>query len=243
MNGLYSSHPVTLLAIMAAMLMTPGYLFATFVFSGASARKGAILGAIWVAFCAVMTWVCLSDVPAKLGFAGNLIVPLAWITPSLLLVLCRGWVLAEPLSQRWLIGLQVWRSIGAVFIIEMARGSVPRVFAWPAGLGDVLVAIVALAVVLAFRARPIPGKVAWLVALLGFADFLSAFFFGFTSGEGPQNLFPQTRPSRLIEFPTGMIPLFLVPYAIFFHTLSLLNLRRSAFQPAPPGVPVAVRCV
>jgi hypothetical protein len=39
---------------------------------------------------------------------------------------------------------------------------------------------------------------------------------------GLQLFFPAVT-SRLILFPTGMIPLFLVPYAIFYHVLSLLN--------------------
>jgi hypothetical protein len=36
-------------------------------------------------------------------------------------------------------------------------------------------------------------------------------------------LFEPPVVSQLLIFPTGMIPLFLVPYAIFFHMLSLLN--------------------
>jgi hypothetical protein len=36
-------------------------------------------------------------------------------------------------------------------------------------------------------------------------------------------LFYPAVTNNLILFPTGMIPLFLVPYAIFFHTLSLVN--------------------
>ncbi len=227
MTAIYPSHPITLIVIVAAMLVTPFYLLATFVFSGADPRKGAILGTLWLAFGALMAWICLAGIPGRLGLPGNLIVPIAWFGPSVLLITCRRWVLAQPLSQRWLIGLQVWRAIGAVFLIEMTRGHVPAVFAWPAGLGDVLAALVALAALAMYRrGRPIPASVVVLVAVVGIADFLSAFFFGFTSSEGPQNLFPQDTPSRLIEFPTGMIPLFLVPYAIFFHTLSLLSLRR-----------------
>ncbi|HEV3258023.1 MAG TPA: hypothetical protein VG013_14155, partial [Gemmataceae bacterium] len=57
--------------------------------------------------------------------------------------------------------------------------------------------------------------------------FLSAFFFGFTSSPGPQQLFFPTVVNDSLLFPTGLIPLFLVPCAICFHTLSLLELRRS----------------
>ncbi|MGD1917213.1 MAG: hypothetical protein ACFCBV_13645 [Phycisphaerales bacterium] len=228
MNAIYDGHPITVFIIIAAMMTTPFHILATYAFSGADVRKGALLGALWLVFGALMTLVCMWGVPSRMGMPGNLVVPAAWILPSALLIAFRQWALAQPLSQRWLIGLQLWRAIGAVFFIEMARGHVPAVFAWPAGLGDVFAALVALGVLLAFaRAPKIPVWMILLVAVVGIADFASAFFFGFTSSEGPQNLFPQDTPSRLIEFPTGMIPLFLVPYAIFFHTLSLLSLRGS----------------
>jgi len=48
-------------------------------------------------------------------------------------------------------------------------------------------------------------------------SFISAFFFGITSSEGPLQVFHPAITNNLILFPTGMIPLFLVPYAIFFH--------------------------
>jgi hypothetical protein len=227
MDAIYAAYPLTLIVVMSAMMVTPFYLLATFVFSDANPKTGVLLGSMWLFFGAAMSWVCLWGLPSKLGMAGNLFVPLAWFMPSLLLVVFRDRVQPELLSQRWLIGLQLWRAIGAAFLIEMTRGYVPAVFAWPAGLGDVLAAIVALCVLLLYPSgRQIARTAIWLVAVVGILDFISAFFFGFTSSEGPQNLFPQEQPSQLIEFPTGMIPLFLVPYAIFFHTLSILNLIR-----------------
>ncbi|MEM9372056.1 MAG: hypothetical protein AAGA55_00290 [Planctomycetota bacterium] len=208
------------------MLVTPFHLLATYVFSGANGRKGLILGGLWLVLGGLMSCVCLWGVPGRLGVAGNLIIPVVWFVPSVLLIAFRRWVLSEPLSQRWLVGLQLWRVIGAVFLIEMFRGHVAPEFAWTAGPGDVLAGVVAFAVLFAFRDRAgMPGWAVVLVAVVGMLDFLSAFFFGFTSSDGPQNLFPQETPSRMIEFPTGLIPLFLVPYAIFFHTLSLLTLR------------------
>jgi hypothetical protein len=50
-----------------------------------------------------------------------------------------------------------------------------------------------------------------------------AFFFGFTSMEGPAQLFAVGFENKLSLFPTGLIPLFLVPYAITFHVLSWIN--------------------
>jgi hypothetical protein len=50
-----------------------------------------------------------------------------------------------------------------------------------------------------------------------------AFFIGLTSSPGPLQIFHPAVTNNLILFPTGTIALFLVPGAIFFHTLFLLN--------------------
>ncbi len=218
------AHPLTVMIIVGTIMVTPFYFFATYVYSGASRSKGAVLAAVSLLLGAFMFWVCISDLPRRLGLPGNLIVPAAWILPSLVLAIGRKWFLSEPLSQKWLVGLQLFRAIGAVFLVEMVRRNIPGIFAYPAGIGDVLVAVVALAVLIRFRRSAfIPAGAVFLVIVLGVADFLSAFFFGFTSSETPLQLFHPEVPNNAIVFPTGMIPLFLVPYAIFFHALSGLN--------------------
>ncbi|MBT8451528.1 MAG: hypothetical protein KJO40_06135 [Deltaproteobacteria bacterium] len=227
MYAINDAHPVTVLVIIAAFLVTPIYALATYVFSGASKKKGLRIGAAFLVFGTLMFWVCIADVPRRLDLAGNLIVPAAWILPSLILYIWRDWFLDRWLCQKWLIGLQLFRAIGGVFLIEMVRGNVPGIFAYPAGLGDLGVAFVAAAVLIKYwNAARIPGAAVALVIALGVADFLSAFFFGLTSSESPVQLFFPEEPSRLIVFPTGLIPLFLVPYAIFFHTLSWLSYRK-----------------
>ncbi len=223
---LMPAHPVTVMVVVAALLVTPFHLLGTYVFSGASARKGAIVGAGFLVWGAVMTWVCLADGVRGRGPLGQLIIPVCWITPSAILVLGRRWFLSEPLSQRWLVGLQVWRVIGGVFLIEMVGRNIPGIFAYPAGIGDLLVGVLAVAVLVIHRSSAtIPRGAVVAVLVLGVADFVSAFFFGFVSSEGPQQLFFPEVVNDLLLFPTGMIPLFLVPYAIFFHTLSFLSLR------------------
>ncbi len=225
--SIMSAHFVTVVVVVAAMLVAPFYVLATYVFSGASARKGALIGAGFLVWGALMAWVCLTDLARAIGPLGNLIVPLCWIAPSLVLLLGRDWFLSDPLSQRWLVGLQVWRVIGGVFLIEMARQNLPGVFAYPAGIGDIIVGVTAAAVLLAYRNRTqLPRAALLMVLALGVADFIGAFFFGITSSAGPLQLFFPAVNNDLLLFPTGMIPLFLVPYAIFFHTLSLLSMRR-----------------
>jgi hypothetical protein len=226
-HAIADAHPITVMAVMAAFLVTPIWALATYTFSGASKRKGLRVGAAWLALGAFMFWVCIADLPRRLGLAGNLIVPLMWISPSLALFIWRDWFLDRWLCQKWLISLQLWRAIGGVFLIEMARGNLPGIFAYPAGIGDLAVAAVAALVLIKYwNADRIPGGAVALVIVLGVADFLSAFFFGFGSSETPVQLFFPEVPNNVIAFPTGMIPLFLVPYAIFFHVLSALSYRK-----------------
>jgi hypothetical protein len=218
------AHPITVIIIVGTLMLTPIYIFATYVFSGASRDKGMLIGMASLVVGAFMFWVCLSRLPSRLGLLGNLIVPAAWVVPSLALFLWRKWFLAERLSQKWLVGLQLFRAIGALFLLEMARGDIPGIFAYPAGIGDVFAAIVALAVLVRYSdSLSIPGGAVMLVIAVGVADFLSAFFFGFFSSETPFQLFFPAVANNVIVFPTGLIPLFLVPYAIFFHVLSGLN--------------------
>lgn len=221
------AHPLSIIIVTAAMLVTPMYAVCTFHFSGASARKGIITGSVFLWLGALMTWVCLAKVPSSLGPLGALIIPVCWITPSLVLWFYKDWFLAEPLSQRWLVGLQIWRVIGGVFLIEYAGENIPAIFAYPAGIGDLLVGVVALSVLILFRNyRDLPRWAIVLVLVLGVCDFLSAFFFGYFSSNGPAQIFHPEIQNNTLMYPTGLIPLFLVPYAIFFHTLSWLSLRR-----------------
>ena len=224
MHQIMQASVLTTIIVVGTIMVTPIYVLATYLLSRASPRKGLQIGAAFLLFSSVMLWVCLSSLPERLGLAGNLIVPAAWLLPSAVLIMGRRWFLDQRLSQKWLVGLQLFRAIGVVFLIEMTRGNIPGIFAYPAGLGDLLVAFVALAVLLRYRdAETIPQTAIVLVIALGLVDFLSAFFFGFTSSETPLQLFFPAVPNQVIRFPTGMIPLFLVPYAIFFHTLSALN--------------------
>ena len=224
MYELMNAHPLSVVIVVGAIMVTPFYVFATYVFSGASQVKGAWIATGFLLFGAIMFLVCIGDIPRRMGLPGWAIVPLMWTLPTLALFIWRDWFLSEPLSQRWLIGLQLFRVIGAIFLIEMLRGNIPGIFAYPAGVGDVLVALIALAVLLMSRGASRIGSTSIkLVIVVGVADFVSAFFFGFTSSETPLQIFHPAVTNNLILFPTGMIPLFLVPYAIFFHGLSALN--------------------
>ena len=139
------------------------------------------------------------------------------------------WALVgKGLSQHMLIGLELFRAIGWVFVLEHWRGNLPGIFAHPAGWGDLLVSIIALAVLICYRSQEIPNGAVILVFTVGITDFVSAFFFGLTSSATPFQLFAFDQPNQVQLYPTGLIPLFLVPYAVIFHILSITEMQRAA---------------
>lgn len=140
----------------------------------------------------------------------------------------RHWILGRGVSQHLLIGLQLIRPIGMVFVFEHTQGNLPGIFAYPAGLGDLLTGLLAAFVLYRFRDTKIPPFWIVLVAVVGLLDFVSAFFFGFTSSETPVQLFSFENPNQVTEYPLGLIPLFLVPYAVIAHILSLTQLSRDS---------------
>lgn len=220
---------ITEIAIIVLWAGLVYYTYFAFKGSGHTNRKALIIsGAILVwsiwAFGSVkyeFDVLALSRLPQ---FAR---VPIVLIPVIGLTLLLGRWLVGDGLSQRWLIGLQIVRVIGLVFVIEHLRGNLPGIFAWPAGLGDFLTAIIALGVLLTYKNRPIPTSAIWLVFTVGILDFISAIFFGITSSETPMQLFAFTNPNQVLLYPTGLIPFFGVPYAIIFHILSILELKRS----------------
>ena len=113
---------------------------------------------------------------------------------------------------------------------EMGRGSLHRtmvhILSAMQGWGDLLAGVLAMYAVFKFWNSEIPEKWIKIVFFVGIADFVSAFFFGFTSAPTPIQLWSHDWPNPVIEYPTGIIPLFLVPYAIIFHILSWTEMQR-----------------
>jgi hypothetical protein len=134
--------------------------------------------------------------------------------------------------QQWLIGVQLYRVLGAIFLILYGAGKLPGLFAWPAGLGDVLVGVLAPVVALAYAREP--RKNADLVFawnLLGLADLVVAVTTGFLTSPSAFQLFAFDLPNELIDqFPLVHIPIFAVPVAVLLHLASLTKLRRGALR-------------
>ena len=57
--------------------------------------------------------------------------------------------LLDAVPQSWLVGLQFYRVLGAIFLLMYAQGRMPAAFALPAGAGDVAVGLLAPVVAVA----------------------------------------------------------------------------------------------
>ena len=135
---------------------------------------------------------------------------------------------ATPAS--WLVGLQVYRIFGGIFLVNWLHGSVAGAFAWPAAIGDILTGIMALPVALQLASGAENGRraaMAWNI--FGLLDFAVAITMGTLSNPGPLQILGLDIPASFAgTFPTVLIPVFAVPSSILLHALSIRQLRRIA---------------
>jgi hypothetical protein len=172
--------------------------------------------------------------------------PLAIVLPVVagLVLLTRSkriGALLDATPPSWLIGLQVYRILGGVFLANWLQGSIPAAFALPAGIGDITVGLLALPAALwVSTGLPVGRKVGVWWNVLGLADFAVAIAMGMTTSPGRFQLFAHSHPNaQLGTFPTVMIPAFAVPLSILLHALSLRQLGRLASREAgvhPAGI-------
>jgi hypothetical protein len=129
-----------------------------------------------------------------------------------------------------LIGVQVYRSIGILFLILLALGQLPAYFALPAGWGDIAIGFTAPLVALAL-ARGVGGgrtlAMSWNV--LGLLDLVVAVGMG-TGLLAPilaPELGPRVAPTPAMGvFPMVLVPTFAVPVSVLLHLIALGRLRR-----------------
>jgi hypothetical protein len=131
----------------------------------------------------------------------------------------------DAVPQPWIIAVQLYRVLGIIFLILYAIDQMPGLFAWPAGVGDIVVGLLAPFVALAYArdARQNAGLVkAWNV--FGILDLVVAVTTGFITS--PSVLFTYGPPNELISvFPLVLVPVYLVPLSVLLHLASLAKLH------------------
>lgn len=124
------------------------------------------------------------------------------------------------INLRQLVALHITRFVGIWFLVLASRGTLPAAWAVPAGWGDIAVATLAVGLVLFvpdLTARPVV-LIGW--NLLGLADLLFVIITASrTALADPDAL------RGLFAFPTGVIPVFLVPILLASHLWLFARLR------------------
>jgi hypothetical protein len=198
----------------------------------------AVTLAGWALVTAVLAWRGFYQPPdlyspprvgIALGLALALLAVCLLLSPSL-----RGLLT----NQRHLILLNMWRLVGVVFLVLMANGQMPALWALPAGIGDVIVG--AIAPWIARHLETPEGKRrAIIFNLFGMADLVVAVGLGVMTSPGPAHIFRTTPTSELAtQFPLALVPTFLVPLAFVLHVVSLWQLLAETWvtQPAVSSV-------
>src|SRR5262245_902880 len=137
---------VLILATTASVIIA---MFLVLWREGTSSRDSwvALLGGI-----ALAAWAITAGLLARRGFflrRDPYSLPPIGITLSLVLLVLAACLVASPSlrrllsNQRNLILLNLWRLVGVVFLMLMANGQMPALWALPAGVGDVVVGVAA----------------------------------------------------------------------------------------------------
>src|SRR5215467_7951992 len=134
----------------------------------------------------------------------------------------------DAMPSSWLVGLQVYRVFGGIFLVGWLRGVVPGIFALPAGIGDVTTGLLALPVAYLLASRSgdaARSAIAWNI--FGLLDFTIAVGIGLATAPGPLQVIVPSIPNTGVGlYPTVLTPAFAVPSSILLHVLSLRQLRR-----------------
>ena len=188
----------------------------------------------FTAWLALVWWLAVGG--AFVPRPGVPALPLAIFLPvliglPLLLRSRRVGAILDSMPPSWLVGLQVYRVFGGIFLVAWSRGGISGTFALPAGSGDVLVGLLALPAAYLLLAGA-PGARASAIAwnVLGLADFAIAIGIGILSAPGPLQLIVDRPNAQLGTFLTVMIPAFAVPSSILLHALSLRQLARQSVR-------------
>jgi hypothetical protein len=133
------------------------------------------------------------------------------------------------LDPVFLTSLQSWRVLGGLFLVLLAFGQLPGLFAWPAGVGDVAIGLAAPFVVLAVIADRKFIKTTnyrWF-HYLGLFDFVVAFATAFLAGGRFPGLIGDVTTGAMGHLPLAIIPAFLVPAFIIAHILALYQAKHT----------------
>ena len=145
--------------------------------------------------------------------------------------------LAAPGMASGVVRPHLFRVVeGVVFLLYLALGHLPALFALPAGVGDITTSIAAPLV--AHRlARGTGRRAAWWFNAFGMTDLVVALVLGALTGFGLLNITPSGAP--IAGLPLALVPTFGVPLLFALHITSVSALARAPRAPLPATAPLA----
>ena len=131
--------------------------------------------------------------------------------------------------------IQAWRFGGLGFLALYAHGVLPGLFAFPAGLGDMAVAVNAPWIALGLIRNPSFASsrryVMWNI--LGIVDLVVAVSMGALCSGFFHGLTGNVTTGPMAQLPLVLIPAYLVPLFIMLHLTALFQARRLARSAKP----------
>ena len=137
--------------------------------------------------------------------------------------------LAAPGMPSRLLSPHSFRVAGVFFLLYLAFGHLPALFALPAGLGDIAAGIAAPLAARKLAQGTSRRATLWFNAF-GITDLVVARTLGALTGYQLLNVTPSAAP--ISELPLALIPTVTVPLLLALHVTSIITLAR-ALRPAP----------
>jgi hypothetical protein len=131
------------------------------------------------------------------------------------------------LDLRLIAGMQAWRWAGFGFLALYAYKVLPGMFAFPAGIGDMAVGLVAPWMVLGLaRQAGFRGSAAFIGwNLFGILDLIVALGAGTLSATLSTGAPGEISTAPMATLPLLLIPIFLVPLFLILHATALMQSR------------------
>jgi hypothetical protein len=238
---------ITIAAIIATPAATCIVLYGGAQRAGLGRRRAALLGG--GAVILLGGWFTASAVIAGHGwYHARLGHQVPWLPVAVagflgvLLALRRIPVVARALTAPGMVNrLELPHSFrvagGVAFLVTMALGHLPALFALPAGLGDIAAGIAA-PMVARMLAHGTGRRAALWFNAFGMTDLVVALTLGALTGFQLLNVTPTGAP--ISELPLALIPTAVVPLLLALHITSVSALARAPRTPLSATAPVTV---
>jgi len=126
--------------------------------------------------------------------------------------------------------MQAWRWAGLGFLSLYARGVLPGLFAFPAGLGDMAIGVTAPWILLGLLRDSsfVTSRRYVIWNILGITDLVVAVSMGTICSGFIPGIIGNVTTSAMAQLPLVLIPAYMVPLFIMLHFTALSQARRFA---------------